>query len=89
MLSFGGSGAWLDKVTKVKVGNNFYNESSNLGTKMWNKDITNNTVSIMFPSELWSTTYAVTFMTDEEGVLLKLSIVIPGFSGTPTVEITE
>lgn len=89
MLSFGGSGAWLDKVTKVKVGNNFYNESSNLGTKMWNKDITNNTVSIMFPSELWSTTYAVTFMTDEEGVLLKLSVVIPGFSGTPTVEITE
>ena len=89
MLSFGGSGAWLDKVTKVKVGNDFYNESSNLGTKMWNKDITNNTVSIMFPSELWSTTYAVTFMTDEEGVLLKLSVVIPGFSGTPTVEITE
>lgn len=89
MLSFGGSGAWLDKVTKVKVGNNFYNESSNLDTKMWNKDITNNTVSIMFPSELRSTTYAVTFMTDKEGVLLKLSVVIPGLSGTPTVEITE
>ncbi len=89
-------GEWLENVTAIDVATDSAHTTygkvdspDKLSTKTWCKTVEDKSIAIIFPSELWATTYTITCMTDESNELLKLTVTIPGFSGDPSAEITN
>lgn len=89
-------GEWLEKVTAIDVATDSAHTTygkvdspDKLSAKTWCKTVEDKSIAIIFPSELWKTTYTITCMTDESNELLKLTVTIPGFSGNPSAEITK
>lgn len=89
-------GEWLKNVTAIDVATDSAHTTygkvdspDKLNAKTWCKTVEDKSIAIIFPSELWKTTYTITCMTDESNELLKLTVTIPGFSGNPSAEITK
>lgn len=89
-------GEWLENVIAIDVATDSAHTTygkvdspDKLNAKTWCKTVEDKSIAIIFPSELWKTTYTITCMTDESNELLKLTVTIPGFSGNPSAEITK
>lgn len=89
-------GEWLEKVTAIDVATDSAHTTygkvdspDKLSAKTWCKTVEDKSIAIIFPSELWATTYTITCMTDESNELLKLIVTIPGLSGNLSAEITH
>lgn len=94
-LSFD-KGEWLENVTAIDVATDSVHTTygkvdypDKLSAKTWCKTVEDKSIAIIFPSELWATTYTITCMTDESNELLKLTVTIPGLSGNLSAEITH